>query len=291
STLKLTGHKIESNPQERWLDIEWLIHKRTDEGKIKTSSGESIKAWILTHEEYTALVDHKNIPVVDLEQTQDQSESSYSEIPKESISQELNPAVEAYYAEDFETAIALAEPYRKHSEMLTRRDALHLCAMGKCRLKQWTEAYADFDEIFELEPNVHNAMQLATTSVMIGDLFCGETWFKRADELNLEHKEVLPVKLRTHFLSALKQSKEFAAAKPYMDWVADGYRALVTTDDHFLDARGFPNFDTFLEKSLRILQAIASKEEIQAWYEDLHQGVDKEGKAAIEDFLRASGYI
>ena len=289
-TLKLTGRKIENNLQDRWLDIEWVTHKRTDEGKIKTSSGDSIKAWLLTHEEYAELVVYMNPTMVDSDQTKGQTDASYSEIPKKQIYQELKPAYEALETKNFETAIALAEPFRKYSVILMRTDALRLCALGKSGLKRWAEAYADFDELFELEPNVQNAMQLATTSVMMGDLLCGETWFKRADELNHEHREIQPAQLRTRFLSALEQAKEFSAAKPYMDWLADGYRALTSTDSHFLHMGGFPFLSTFLERSLHIMQVIASKEEIQAWYEDLHQGVDKEGQAAIDDFLRASGY-
>jgi len=275
-TVKLTGYKAEGNAQERWLDVEWLSHQRDSEGKIKTRSSELLKAWILTHEEYAALAKHMG------------TESPSSETTEKPTPRELRPAVEALEAGDFGKAIAMAEPYRKHSEIPVRMDALRLCALGKSRQKQWVEAYAAFHELFELEPNVHNAMELATTSVMAGELLRGEAWFKRAEELNVEFRDTPPPQLRTRFLSALEQANELAAAKPHVDWLAEGYRALAITDSHFVFTRGFPFFGVFLEKSLPILQASCSEAEIRTWYEKLREGVDEEGKTAVDALLKAA---
>ncbi|MCL2589459.1 MAG: hypothetical protein FWD67_00950 [Betaproteobacteria bacterium] len=292
-TLRLTGYTVENHSQEYWVNLEWLIHQRENNGKVKVQTKELLRAWILTHDEYAALLHHLNTgysssPPSSSETEEDTASSQDAE--KDPIPQELEPAFEAYKAGDFDEAIARANPYRKHSEEFIRTDALRLCALGKSEQKRWAEAYADFNGLFELEPSVHNAVQLATTSVMAGELLRGEDWFKRADEMNFDRNEIPPAKLRTAFLSALKQAGEFTAGKPHIDWLTEGYRTLSITDSTFLFIRGFPFFSVFLEKSLPFLQASLSDAEVRILYENLRQDVDPEGQAAIDAFLKASGY-
>jgi hypothetical protein len=61
STLKLTGYKVEGGSQEYWVDIDRVTHQRAKEGGVKKQNKNLIKVWILTHEEYAALIGHFNV--------------------------------------------------------------------------------------------------------------------------------------------------------------------------------------------------------------------------------------
>ncbi|MBZ4074195.1 hypothetical protein J4N35_24445, partial [Escherichia fergusonii] len=86
--------------------------------------------------------------------------------------------------------------------------------------------------------SAHNALQLATTSVMCGELKRGEAWLMKFDEINEQTHEMSIVTARTQFISSLTQSGHMAEALPYLDWLRDVYAHVRITDSHFLYVRG-----------------------------------------------------
>jgi hypothetical protein len=162
-----------------------------------------------------------------------------------------------------------------------------MCALAWSRLGHWRDAFDEFHRLFELESTAHNALQLATTSVMAGELVRGEAWFERALEINGETGEVPPAQARTEYLSALTAASEYSICMPHLEWLAHAYRSARITDSHFLWTRGLPFFTVFLEKSLPILEAVLPRQDVMVWYQSLRSDLDAEGQAAIDTHLAA----
>ena len=282
STLKVTGYKVEADPLASWLDVELLSHRRDTEGKVKVNSTDLVKAWALSPDDYAAVMEYfrggaRNPPL------EEPAAEDVRPTPPA-----LESAVAALQEGDFAQAILLATPHRQHPDTLVRADALRLCALSQSNMAQWAPAFADFHELFELEPTAHNALQLATTSVMAGELKRGQAWFERADMLNREGGEMPPGRLRTAFLSALEQAGEPAACLPHLEWLARAYRALSVTDSHVVWSHGLPFLGDFLEKSLPLLRAAVPETEIRAWYLSLREDLDADGQATVDAFLDTS---
>lgn len=156
-----------------------------------------------------------------------------------------------------------------------------MCGVSLSRLSRWHEAFDHYHHLFELEDNAFNALQLATTSVMAGELLRGEAWFAKAVELNTQDSEMPPARLRTVYLSALENAGEYEASAPHLDWLAQGYMAMRITDDTFVWARGFPFFAEFLRKSQHLLSHALQGQDLKAWYERMAESLDEEGRAMV----------
>lgn len=196
------------------------------------------------------------------------------------IAPELAPALEAMQAGRREAAIAAAAP---HAERLA--DASRLCALAYSAMQRYPEAFPYWLALFDKEPSAHNAVQLATTSVMCGEVERGEAWLQKASEVNHETHEQSDVAARVNFISALMQRGRLAEALPHLTWVRDVYGQVRITDSHFLYMRGIPFFPVFLEKSLDILKATQPAEAIEAWYAALDGKLDEEGDAQLSAWV------
>ena len=195
---------------------------------------------------------------------------------------ELAPALEAYQQGQHEAAIAAAAPYAdRHA------DANRLCALAYSDMRRYPEAFPYWLALFEQEPSAHNALQLATTSVMCGELKRGEAWLMKFDEINEQTHEMSSVTARTQFISSLTQSGHVAEALPYLDWLRDVYAHVRITDSHFLYMRGIPFFPSFLANSLPILRANLPIEAIAQWYGELLGQLDEEGEEQLGQWLQA----
>lgn len=192
----------------------------------------------------------------------------------------LAPALRSYQAGRLDAAIAAAAPY-----VDTHADASRLCALAHSAADRHAEAFPYWLALFQQEPSAHNALQLATTSVMCGEVPRGEAWLMKFDEINEETRELSPVSARTNFISALKQSGHMAEALPYLAWVRDVYAHLRITDSHFLYMRGVPFFSAFLEVSLPTVRASLSADAVVAWYEELAGKLDEEGEAQLAAWI------
>ncbi|KVL97502.1 hypothetical protein [Burkholderia stagnalis] len=196
------------------------------------------------------------------------------------IAPELAPALAAFQAGRHEAAIAAAAP---HAERIA--DASRLCALAYSAMHRYPEAFPYWLSLFDKEPSAHNAVQLATTSVMCGEVKRGEAWLQKAAEVNHETHEQSDVTARTHFISALTQSGHFAEALPHLTWVRDVYGHVRITDSTFLYMRGIPFFSAFLENSLGILKATQPAEAVEAWYGALKGKLDDDGDAQLDAWI------
>ncbi|MFJ1208431.1 hypothetical protein [Burkholderia pyrrocinia] len=192
------------------------------------------------------------------------------------IAAELAPALAAYQAGRHEAAIAGAAPY---AERLA--DAARLCALAYSAMHRHAEAFPYWLALFEREPSAHNAVQLATTSVMCGEVKRGEAWMQKAAQVNHETREQSDVAARVNFISALMQSGHLHEALPHIAWMRDVYGQVRITDSTFLTMRGIPFFPSFLEKSLEILKATQPADAIAQWYGVLTGKLDEAGEAQL----------
>ena len=202
--------------------------------------------------------------------------------PSSDIAPELAPALEAYQQGQHEAAITAAAPHaNRHA------DANRLCALAYSDMRRYPEAFPYWLALFEQEPSAHNALQLATTSVMCGELKRGEAWLMKFDEINEQTHEMSSVTARTQFISSLTQSGHMAEALPYLDWLRDVYAHVRITDSHFLYMRGIPFFPSFLENSLPVLKASMPNDKIVDWYGTLVGKLDDEGEAQLEQWRQS----
>ena len=194
---------------------------------------------------------------------------------------ELAPALKAYQEGRHDEAIALATPYADKFA-----DAQRLCALAYSGQHRYLEAFPCWLALFQQEPSAHNALQLATTSVMCGEVDRGEAWLMKFDEINQASREMSPVMARTNFISALNQAGRQAEALPYLSWVRDVYAHVRITDSHFLWSRGVPFFSSFLERSQANLQTHMSAAQMAAWYGELSGKLDEEGEAQLAAWIQ-----
>ncbi|AXK63922.1 hypothetical protein [Burkholderia sp. IDO3] len=192
------------------------------------------------------------------------------------IAPELAPALTAFQAGRHEAAIAAAAP---HVERLA--DAARLCALSYSAMKRYPEAFPCWLALFQHEPSAHNAVQLATTSVMCDEVARGEAWMEKAAEVNHDTNEQSDVAARVNFISALMQSGHMREALPHLAWVRDVYGHVRITDSTFLYMRGIPFFSSFLENSFEILKATQPADAIAPWYGELKGKLDEEGEAQL----------
>ncbi|MCX9158025.1 hypothetical protein OPU71_18020 [Niveibacterium sp. 24ML] len=278
-TIHVKGWKVEEDAAARWLGIEIVAHRRGDDGKIKSLRRDLIAAWETAPEDYAAVLARFAITATPDESSVDARRQDDATAP------ELRAAVAALEAENHATAIALARAQTQHPDPAVRADAYRICALAYSGQSDWGAAFEQFHELFAIEPSAHNALQLATTSVMGGELTRGQAWFDKALEINAVSGDTPPPRLRTAYMSALEQAGELQALIPHLEWLAAAYRGSGTTDSHLLWTRGLPFLSVFLDKSLPILRANLAHAQIEAWYASLAAALDDDGKAAIRAHL------
>ncbi|KVT39619.1 hypothetical protein [Burkholderia multivorans] len=196
------------------------------------------------------------------------------------IAPELASALAAFQAGRHESAIAAAAP---HAARLA--DAARLCVLAYSAMQRYPEAFPYWLALFDKEPSAHNAVQLATTSVMCGEVARGEAWMQKAAEINHDTHEQSDVAARVNFISALMQSGRLREALPHLAWVRDVYGHVRVTDSTFLYMRGIPFFSSFLERSLEILKATQPADAIAPWYGELTGKLDEEGEAQLAAWI------
>ena len=283
-TVLVQGRWVEADPQSRWLTIQVKTHERDDAGKIKTRTEEVIEHWTVSADDYLAmkaLLDGaaQAMTMAEAAQQTDQDAQATPTV--------LQPAVTALEAEQYSVCVSLAQAHCQHPDQVVQADAWRLCALAHARMNHWPQAFDHYHHLFELEPSTLNALQLATTSVMSGELMRGEAWFAKAVALNGDTSEMQPAQMRTAYLSALEQAGEFEATVPHLDWLAQGYMAMGITDDHFVWMRGFPFFGEFLDKSRKLLGQVLSESDVRAWYERMSERLDEDGRQRLQQHLGA----
>ena len=198
---------------------------------------------------------------------------------------ELRAARDALQREELPQAVRLAQPYLEARSPKLRADAYRLCALASGRQAQWTTALSCWQKLFELEPSAHNALQLASCSVMAGEVARGKAWLMKFDELNHASREVPCASAYVGFIAALAQAGHARETLPYLAWLRELYRQLKITDDRFLQQRGVPFFPVFLENSWPLLLQCLNEKQVRDWYGAMLADLDEEGCAALRGWL------
>jgi len=288
-TLKMTGHSVSDDPVGRWLTLDAIVHTREPDAKVKSQSTDFLVNWCVSDAQYQSLLAYSLMAVSDEAQTTETTETTQSsQLPEKDARptpQELVAAVEALQARQFSEALALATAQRQHVDAQVHTDAVHICAQSHAGLLQWKEAVSSYEALYAIDPTEFNALQIALTRVMAGDLAGSGDWYSRALALNQTSKKMQPARMCTGYLSALEQAGEYAAVQPYLDWLAEGYRKIRMTDDHIVWTHGFPFFAEFLRKSKELMRKVRPDLEIYEWYHAMRVDLDTAGQSAIDQHV------
>lgn len=284
-TVGVSGWCVEADDGARWLDVEIVVQRRDEDGKVKTNRQLLLSAWQVSAQAYAEIFAYLGAARAQ------EAPATPEEGAGRPTPEELQAAVAALEAENHASAIALASAQCQHPDLAIRADALRVCALAYSGMAQWRQAFDAFHTLFELEPSAHNALQLATTSVMCRELTRGQAWFDKAEQLNADSGEMPQPRLRTAYMSALEKVGETEALLPHLNWLAAVYKAVAITDSHFLYMRGLPFFSVFLEKASPVLRACLPEAELKAWYEDLAASLDEDGKSAVARLLVEQGLV
>lgn len=198
---------------------------------------------------------------------------------------ELIAAIDHLTCGRFEEALAGAVVHTTAAHDSLRIDALRLCALATARLERWDASLSYWTTLFEEDGSALNALQVATSSTMAGDVEDGKIWIARARERNAVSQEMPDLQLTTNFITALVQSGHTAQALPYLDEVRAVYIGLGITDPTFLFTRHVPSFSTFLDNSLPIVKTVLGQEEGRAWYASMLPHLDAPGKKTLMSWL------
>lgn len=281
-TIKVVSQWVESDPDARWISLDIIEHMRNSDGRVTSTATPLLTSWHVSDGQYCGIRDHlRNPPPIAGEAVA----TPLADDGNAPTPPELEPAVTALDAGDFPAALAAAAPHCRHPSRAVQADANRLCALALSRLSRWDEAFTHYHELFGLEPSEFNALQLATTSVMAGEMHRGQAWFECADRINQESRQIPPAKLRTAFLSALSQAGQHEACQPHLEWLADVYASLDTTDSHFLWMHGIPQFGEFLHRSHASLRESMSGAELRHWYLQVADGLPQEWHAQLKAHL------
>ena len=283
STLKIKGYFVDGDTDAHWLTLSEVKSHRTTEGKVKSAEETLLEHWHVPAETYQQVMAY-------LHDTDEVVNDTHA-AANEALSQDrpapdaLQPALSALQSENFASAITLAEGYQTHPDDTVRADAIRIVAFARSQLAQWLSAYDAFFDLFELEPTAHNALQLATTSVMVNQLVRGQAWLERAQQINVQTHEMQAPRLRTAYLSALEQAGEFEACESHLTWLRSCYEGVSNTDAQLLWNYGLPLFDEFLRKSGDLLSHSLDVEQLRTWCESMKRHVDDNGQVAINAHL------
>ena len=295
--LEVSCHQVDADKAARWLTIRLVKVTREDGGKPKREARDVVSGWWVKERDFAAVLAHLRQPVSQRAPAVRGTGSKWDmddvgvplpdPVPDERRPDppELGEAITALESGDFGSVIELATAFRDSADRALRVDALRLCALARSRLAQWSLAFDDFLVLFQLEPSPLDASQLATTSVMAGELARGQAWFQKACELQPGRGDPPLARLHTGFISALAQAGEFRASVPHLEWLRGAWPVLGSTDDTRAWAAGLPFFGEFLDRSLAILQQCLTYDEVIAWYAHLRGGLDADGSARLEDLI------
>ncbi len=197
----------------------------------------------------------------------------------------LLPAIEAIKQGDAAKALALAEPFLKSKHKVVSLDALRLCALACSRLAQWDQANLYYLRLIRLDVSVHNALQVATTALMCGEIEHSRQQFDLAIELNEVRCEMPQGQMHTAYLSAVSQSGHLTEGFHHLEWLKRAMMAAPSLDSTFLMLNGLPFFEVFLEKSLPILRACLAPAELSAWYGEMRDKIDTDTRPLLDSFI------
>lgn len=188
-------------------------------------------------------------------------------------------------AAQFADALARALPHTRAVQHGLRLEARRLSALCCMQQARWGDACAHWQGVFDDEPAVHNALQLAGTFAMAGNLDQGHAWFHRARALNGATGELPPLSLLTNFVSALDHAGHPVAAMPWMAEIRECYCQQGVTDPTVLFANRMPLFNEFLDRSAPIVLAALVRQPGLRWFAAMLGRLDEGGNIELGQWL------
>jgi hypothetical protein len=207
--------------------------------------------------------------------------------PLEPDPPELRAAIDHLANHDYAAVLLLAAPYLSSADERLCKDAIRLSALASSRTNQWSSALDFWRSLFDREATAHNALQVATASVMAGHVAQGRQWIETAGRMNATSRDVPGILILTNFITALKNSGHPTEALPYLDEVKEIYEDLHITDPTFLVLRGLPLFESFIENSRPVVTTAFPVKEAAQWYETMIPHLDAAGATELRRWLRA----
>jgi hypothetical protein len=201
------------------------------------------------------------------------------------LSPELASSQALLQAAQFGDALARALPHTEAAQHGLRLEAHRLCALCCMHLARWLEACGHWQAVFDDEPAVQNALQLAGTCVMAGNLDQGHSWFHRARALNAATRELPPLSLLTNFVSALDHAGHPATAMPWLAEIRECYCQQGVTDPTILFANRMPLFNEFLDRSAPIVLAALGRQPGLRWFAAMLGRLDEPGNIELGQWL------
>jgi hypothetical protein len=201
------------------------------------------------------------------------------------IAPELVSAQALYQAAQFADALARAQPHTRAVQGALRLEANRLCALSCMRHGRWGDACGYWQAVFDDEPAVHTALQLAGSLVMAGNLDLGHDWFLRARAVNAATGELPPLSLLTNFVSALDRAGHPASAMRWLHEIRECYCQQGVTDPAVLFANRMPLFNEFLERSAPVVLAALGRQPGLRWFAAMLGRLDEAGNVELGQWL------
>lgn len=199
---------------------------------------------------------------------------------------ELQPAIDHLEAGHYADVLTSVAPFLESDQERVCKEAIRLAALASSRLNQWNAALDYWRKLFDREASALNALQVATASVMAGNVAQGEQWMLTAGTLNITSGDVPWMLIQTNFITALKNSGNAERALPYLQKVKAIYEELHITDPTFLYLRGVPQLSVFLENSREVVTSALSKSEATKWYQSMMPNIDSSGQEELSRWIQ-----
>ena len=201
------------------------------------------------------------------------------------IAPELASAQALFHAAQFGDALARALPHIRAQDHALRLEANRLCALACMRHGRWGDACGYWSAVYDDEPAVQNAVQLAGSCVMAGNLDLAHEWFHRARALNAVTRELPPLSLLTNFVSALDQAGHPGTAMQWLVEIRECYCQQGVTDPAVLFAARMPMFNEFLDRSAPVVLAALGRQAGLRWFAAMLGRLDEAGNVELGQWL------
>lgn len=200
---------------------------------------------------------------------------------------ELLPALAHLDAGRFDAALAVAVQYTGAATDTLRIDAVRLCAIACSQLGRWHDAVGYWQALLDEQATAHDALQLATSLVMAGDMPGALAAVEQSRDLNRETGEMPDMLILMSAVGALSGAGKMAEAMPFLEDIREAYVQLGVTDPTFLYVRGMPVFGEFLERSWPIVRAGLKPDHWRGWYLAMLPHLDTNGKTQLNEWLES----
>lgn len=198
------------------------------------------------------------------------------------MTQELQESLNTLFdANQFEEIVKLAA---ENEEIQKEVSFIPKLALAYFHTENYKKSTDLFGEICQKSEDAVDWFNLATSAIMNQEERKGIDALDKAIRYNRETKtngEGMPSPfMRLYAIHALIDTERFNAAYNQLNELAEVYRSLSITDDHYLYSRGVPFFDEFFKVAQKVLpkQTVTDS---KTWISYLSSGLDESGKQKL----------